>query len=287
MADALDMPGTMYAPNRTLWSREDGLAITMRRLVYPNRLSDCADDLGRGEAEISLIVNHTIQFLSDRWGHLFHQVDQPWLTHDRMESYCAKTLEKTSCYDNVWGFVDGTVRPICRPIHAQRLFYNGHKRVHSLKFQSIVCPDGMIAHLYGPVEGRMHDSAMLDESGLLQQLEVSMRRNATSVYSLYGDPAYPARPHLLSPFRNPANQHELDHNKSMSSARQSVEWSFSNISTLFAFLDFKKNLKILLSPVALYYRVGALLANCHNCLHSNEVSKTFNMQPPRLEEYLQ
>lgn len=287
LTTALDMPVTMYAPNRWSWSCEEGLAILLRRFVYPNRLSDVADDMGRGEAEISLIVNHTVEFLDRRWGYLFKQIDQPWLTHDRLESYCDAVLEQTNLYDNVWGFIDGTVRPMCRPIHGQRLFYNGHKRVHSLKFQCISCPDGMIPHLFGPVEGKKHDSSVLDESGLLRQLNASMRRNATSVYSVYGDPAYPSRPQILSPYRNPVNQGQRDHNKAMSGVRQSVEWCFGNISTLFAFLDFKKNMKVLLSPIGVYYRIGALLANCHNCLHRNEISQKFNIQPPQLEEYLQ
>ena len=33
----------------------------------------------------------------------------------------------------------------------QRLMYNGHKRVHALKFQSVALPNGLIANLYGPV----------------------------------------------------------------------------------------------------------------------------------------
>ena len=33
----------------------------------------------------------------------------------------------------------------------QRIVYNGHKRVHSLKFQLVVIPNGMIANLYVPV----------------------------------------------------------------------------------------------------------------------------------------
>ena len=43
------------------------------------------------------------------------------------------------------------MRPITRPGENQRLLYNGHKRVHGLKFQSVVLPNGLIAHLYGPV----------------------------------------------------------------------------------------------------------------------------------------
>ena len=59
---------------------------------------------------------------------------------------CLKSLLR-----NCFGFVDGTVRPISRPDENQRVVYNGHKRVHGLKFQSVVIPNGLIAHLYGPV----------------------------------------------------------------------------------------------------------------------------------------
>ena len=35
---------------------------------------------------------------------------------------------------------------------------------------SVVAPNGLIASLFGPVEGRRHDSRMLVDSGLLQKL---------------------------------------------------------------------------------------------------------------------
>jgi hypothetical protein len=31
-----------------------------------------------------------------------------------------------------------------------KIVYNGHKRVHSIKFQSVVIPNGLIANLAGP-----------------------------------------------------------------------------------------------------------------------------------------
>ena len=55
-------------------------------------------------------------------------------------------------------FFDGTVRPICWPQETQRVVYNGHKRVHAIKFQSVVTPNRIIANLYGPVEGCRHGS---------------------------------------------------------------------------------------------------------------------------------
>ena len=52
--------------------------------------------------------------------------------------------------DNCFGFVDGTVRPISRPDERQRIVYNGHKRVHALKFTSLSLSNGLIGNLYGP-----------------------------------------------------------------------------------------------------------------------------------------
>ena len=60
---------------------------------------------------------------------------------------------KGSPLTNCFGFIDGTVRQISEPGESQRILYNEHKRVHSLKFQSVALPNGLIAKLYGPVEG--------------------------------------------------------------------------------------------------------------------------------------
>ena len=45
---------------------------------------------------------------------------------------------KCHSLDKCWGFIDGTVRPICRPGENQRVVYHGHKSVHALKYQSII-----------------------------------------------------------------------------------------------------------------------------------------------------
>ena len=52
-----------------------------------------------------------------------------------------------------------------------KTIYNGHKRVNAMKFQSFVVPNGLIANLSGPFEGKLHDSTMLYQCGLLQSAE--------------------------------------------------------------------------------------------------------------------
>jgi hypothetical protein len=107
-------------------------------------------------------------------------------------------------------------------------------------------------------------------------------------YVLYGDPAYGVNDNILAPYLGAQltpNQSEF--NKRMSKIRVSVGWEFGKLCQYFAFLDFKKTQKILLQPVAKYYKVGSVLINCHTCLYGSVTSSFFTVQRPLLETYFQ
>lgn len=72
----------------------------------------------------------------------------------------------------------------------------------------------------------------------------------------------------------------------MSSMRQAVEWGFGKIIGEFAFLDLKKNQKLLLQEISMMYTTGMILSNCHTCLYGSQTAQYYNIQPPTLEEYL-
>ena len=151
--------------------------------------------------------------------------------------------------------------------------------------QSFVTPNGLIAHMFGPIEGRRHDAFMLSASGLSNKLQLIGQ--SSTPYVLYGDPAYGVSSHILSPFRGlHLTPPEQEFNRAMSAVRVTVEWTFGKILQQFAYLDFKKNHKVLLQPVGKYYLVGALLTNCHTCCYGSQTSTFFNVPPPSLESYL-
>ena len=152
--------------------------------------------------------------------------------------------------------------------------------------QSVVTPNGLVAHMFGPIEGRRHDAFMLSVSGLLNKLR-SLEQPNGQPYVLYGDPAYGVSRNVLSPFRG-ANltPQEQEFNQKMSAVRVSVEWAFGKILQQFAYLDFKKNQKVLLQPIGKYYLVGTILTNCHTCLYGSQTSTFFSVSPPSLETYL-
>ena len=161
--------------------------------------------------------------------------------------------------------IDGTVRPISQPEEEQRLVYNGCKCVHTLKFNSLVIPNGLIANLFGPVEGCRHDAGMLSESGLLNALQTYAHTRNGNPLCIYGDLVYPLCPQLMCPCRQgdyagPLTPQMRAFNALMSSARTSVAWLFGDVSMYFQFIDFKnnlidfkKNLKIGMSAVGKQY----------------------------------
>lgn len=283
---ALALPPRFVLPNRCVVDGLDALCIFLARLAYPCRLAQLQLMFNRPESTLSFIITSVLNFIYDNHANKVQDLDQDWIRR-RRQTYADHIHNKGSPMDNIIGFIDGTVRPICRPTYFQRVVYNGHKRVHALKFQSIVSPDGLILNLYGPVEGRRHDSAMLQQSDVLHQFEQGnwIDRNG-SKFAIYGDPAYPIRECLAAPFRNPTNELEELFNRRMSAVRICVEWQFGKLLTEFAFLDFKKNLKIFLQPVAKLYIVAAILLNCRTCLYGCQTSEFFELDPPQLEEYL-
>ena len=78
--------------------------------------------------------------------------------------------------------------------------------MQATKFQSVVAPNGLIVNLFGPIEGRRHESAMLAQSGLLPELQQHSHTPNGRTLCIYGDPAYPLRIHLQAPFRGPGLQ---------------------------------------------------------------------------------
>ena len=103
---------------------------------------------------------------------------------------------------------------------------------------------------------------------------------------MFGDPAYPHRVHLQSPFREAVHTDDMKlFHTAMSACRISVEWLFGDVINYFKFLDYKKNLKIGMSNVGKMYVGCSILRNALTCLYGNQPSEYFQLEPPTLEEY--
>ena len=282
----LRFPDRFVCSQRTVCSGMEGLCILLKRLSFPCRYSDMALRFGRNPTELCLIFNHVLDFVYRTHQHRLNSWNQPFLNPRALEHYAQSIHSRGAPLENCFGFVDGSLCKIARPKNNQREVYNGHKRVHALKFQSVVLPNGLIANLNGPYEGRRHDATMLNESGLLRDLQAVAWANDGTPLCLYGDPAYPLGIHLQAPFRNVHITPQMARfNERMSEVRVAVEWMFGCVSNYYKFIEFQKQLQIGLSPVGKLYLVCGILQNAHTCLYGNIVSDYFGVDPPNLVTY--
>ena len=279
--------------NQLSFSAEICLLMILYRFAFPSTLAKLEIMFGRSESTCSRIVNHGISLLYARFGSRLYEFDVE-LVLERIHLYQqAIGIKSKDAVQTCFGFLDGTVHKTTRPQpnrrergvrnlnNVQRACYNGHKRHHGLKFQSIVLPDGLVAQMFGPVEGRRHDSTLLKFS----KLDEKMAMLPPGSY-IYGDQAYQVRPWLLSPFRGPNKPPYMRRwNRCMRTVRISVEHGFKIITSLFAHLKYVPAQQIFKTPVEKHYLVCTALANMHNCLYRNQVSQHFNLAPPTLEKY--
>ena len=152
LSQALRIPDVIICHQGTICEGTEGLCMLLKRLCYPCRYSDMVHLFARPVPVLCMITNQVLDYIYQAHSHRILQWNHQQLSQANLERFAEVVHRKGAPLNNCFAFVDGTVRPICRPGTVnQRLLYNGHKRVHGIKFQSVVTPDGMIANMYGPV----------------------------------------------------------------------------------------------------------------------------------------
>ena len=288
LVETLDLPDQITCYNGLVFDPTEALCIFLKRFSYPCRYSDLIPRFGRPAPSLSIISNHILNFIYRRWNNLLTNFNQPWLNPASLQSFADAVHNRGAALNNCFGFVDGTVRRVCKPGQNQRVLYNGHKRVHAIKFQAVGAPNGLCISLFGPVEGRRHDSDMLVDSGLLPLLQIHAVSPNGGLLCIYGDPAYPHWPQLQALFKSARlTPMEEEWNKSMSKVRIQVEWMFGDIINYFKYLDFKKNMKLQLSAVGKMYIVCTLLQNARSCMYGSLTADYFGCSPPAIDDYFQ
>ena len=140
LADVLQIPADLICSQGTIFGGLEGLCILLRRLAYPCRYSDLLQRFGRPVPELSMISNTVRNYIYENHQQRLTNWNQTFLNPAKLEEYAQAISYRGAALKNCFGFIDGTVRPICGP-----------KIVDGLKFQSVSLPNGMLANPYGPV----------------------------------------------------------------------------------------------------------------------------------------
>lgn len=166
----LNLADVVVLDNRCVEDGVSALAILLACLAVPSRHFDISSIFGRERSIIGRIVCHVQAVIYTNWKHLL-KWNPRRLTPERLEVLAEALVEEKNCpLSNCVGYIDsedtqscnlpgssisligscgwggldsyiGTVWNISRPQVLQRVFYNGHKLHHALKFQAVTCPE--------------------------------------------------------------------------------------------------------------------------------------------------
>ncbi len=296
MVEGLEIPETFRTSHGYVFTGIEALCILCARFRSAGNMYDLTMQYDRSQSSISQCVNELVELLDEAWEHLLDYDHTHLLAPSKLLEYSDAIKHRGAPTEKVFGFIDCTIRRICRPSVHQRQAYNGHKKVHALKFQALMLPNGLFGHLYGAVEGRRNDNALLADSALRERLALfavpeGVEEGAEvedQYFQIFGDPAYGLGPHLMSPFSGTGERadEENDFNAQMSAVRIEVEHGFGIVANMWPFLNAGWKMRLYSSPVGRYYRVGVLLTNCLNCIRPNQVAQYFDCRPPSLSDYL-
>jgi hypothetical protein len=200
--------------------------------------------------------------------------DDRLLSPQALDRYCTVVKRKGEPSGRIWGFIDGTHREICRPRFEsakQEDFYSGFKRFHSMHYLAIVTPDGLLACVRGPYEGKMSDWGMYKDDMDEMLHQKAFDSDGERVY-VFGDKGFYLEECVIGAFRAAAgselSEEEEIFNAYMAKERMAVEWGFEKVTSLFGFNRLPVSFKYGLSPIATYYITSVLLTNCHTCYNS-------------------
>ena len=107
---------------------------------------------GKPVPVLCMINNYMMDYIYQARSHRVLQWNDSILNPHSLEIHrnAITLIAKGSPLNSCLGFIDGTVRPISKPGQNQRIVYNGHKRAHGVKFQSVALLNGIIGNMYGP-----------------------------------------------------------------------------------------------------------------------------------------
>lgn len=219
----LQIPDPVRSDNGIVEDSLTALCMLLAHFAWPNRLSDLHVKFGWKPEMVSRTINTLLSIIHDRWKHLL-VFDEQCLTPERLTAYTIAIAGKDAPLESCIGFIDGTKRQVTKPIFGQESIYNGWKKIHCLKYQAIVYPDGIIAHLYGPVEGVKHHIGTYRESIVEAILDMHAYAPDGTPLQIYCYSAYGLNDHLISSYRGvDLTEEEKGFNKAMASVRIVVE----------------------------------------------------------------
>ena len=297
-------PTTDIRIKASKFSAEEVLLISLKRLSFPNRWCEVQKIFpNRSRSELCNAFYWFLDYMIINWGYLILNNREYWLGALPLSAEAVRLKlsalpkEANRLYFgpaddplgfNISLFIDNTLMAMSRPgggpMHGgenaermtrflQQAFWTGWKKLHGLKWQTVVMANGMDFEVWGPASVRRNDNFTLHRSHIEEKLE-QLQEGQALKYKIHGDSAYSVSEWIVS-----------GGGKGMAAVRETIEWSYKDLKTLWAYCNYKQCLKLLKQPLAKIFFVCMLLRNVHVTLNGCQTCEYFNMLPPTLQDW--
>jgi hypothetical protein len=296
-----------------IFTGEEVLLCGLYRMHAPNTFNDDSwkVNFGFDHQTASLCFSLFCKFILRNWSYLIYDHWEFWLPYFKLlnEKIRMKATQLGCRFPKaherngmrIFGFIDNTIIQIARPGAGplndgpnserknplkQRAWYNGWKKIHGIKFQTVDLANGMNANVFGPCSCRRNDLHVLEKSHLNEKLS-NLQQHEIIPYKVYGDSAYALLNYqfIRARHQNEVNTpQEILENEVMSSLRESVEWNYSHLKGKWKFLT-RKDLQITKHAVLPTAICAMIFRNAHVTLNGNITSSYYSCIPPSLSTW--
>ena len=123
LAYHLRITDNFYCQQHSVSDGIEGLCMLLQRLSSPCRYGDMLLRFARPVPVLSMVTNTVLDYIYGTHGHRITQWNNTVMSPAHFQVYANAVSAKGSPLDNCFGFIDSTVRPICRPTEDQRVVY--------------------------------------------------------------------------------------------------------------------------------------------------------------------
>eukprot|EP00286_Rhodomonas_abbreviata_P006682 CAMPEP_0181322684 /NCGR_PEP_ID=MMETSP1101-20121128/19361_1 /TAXON_ID=46948 /ORGANISM="Rhodomonas abbreviata, Strain Caron Lab Isolate" /LENGTH=375 /DNA_ID=CAMNT_0023430617 /DNA_START=226 /DNA_END=1353 /DNA_ORIENTATION=+ len=258
---------------------ESALLVLLRRLASPARLCDLVYEMGASRTIISHAWNYMLEYLMENFVLPVYELER-WIPH--FDTLTDGFVRAGVPFENIIGVIDGHVQPVSRPggegckgaNFEDFQVFNGHDRVHALKYLGLVLSNGLVL-VKGPWTGNRHDSACMNMSKMIEVLKHIFACTGRA-YMIFGDSAFGAGRHMQKMLKGKNLSHrEHCFNAIMARYRICIENVFAEIHSEWGYTSDRYNQKLGLQRVGQAYLVASFLHNCKACLHGSQMSAQY------------
>jgi len=260
---ALEFPAEFHFEG-CKFTGEEILLAGLYRMAQPRDSTGWAGTFGWLQSRASKAFKLYLNFMDQNWIYLINDNVNYWSPmFPTLAEGIRLKLNSEGCTFaegnfRIIGFIDCTHMETCRPGSGpcrkgkkskrkhkliQRAFYNGWKKAHGLKVQTVSLPNGMTFHCWGPCSLRHNDITTWHKSKM-NDIMVNCQLGRHKQYFIFGDSAYKvlSDSHIAFAFGADNNNAAATfRNSRVNSCRESVEWDYKDIKTTFKGIDYSKN----------------------------------------------